>query len=103
MREAEDHIRAHQIAIGVEADLLQILLRRVVPVAAVVGQRQTLLEEPAAEWMADGPNSDACGPVPGQVCVPQRRSWAHPPSTQPLRNTNLTRHRAASVDSLNIS
>src|SRR5262249_46167652 len=42
-----------------EADLLQVLLRCLVPVAAVVGQREAPRQEPATEWMTDGPNPNA--------------------------------------------
>src|ERR1700678_2006009 len=59
LREAEDHIRVYEITIGVESDLLQILFRCLVPVTAVVGQREAPLQEPAAEWMVDGPNANA--------------------------------------------
>src|SRR5262249_17681533 len=59
LRETKDHIRVHEITIGAEADLLQVLLRCLVPVAAVVGQREAPRQEPATEWMTDGPNPNA--------------------------------------------
>src|SRR5262249_44966523 len=59
LRKTKDHIRVHEITIGVEADLLQVLLRCLVPVAAVVGQREAPRQEPAAEWITDGPNPNA--------------------------------------------
>src|SRR5262249_45286906 len=59
LRETKDHIRVHEITIGIEADLLQVLLGCLVPVAAVVGQREAPRQEPAAEWMTDGANPNA--------------------------------------------
>src|SRR5208337_1155701 len=43
LREAKDHIRAHEITVGVETNPLQILLRCLVTVAAVVSQREAPL------------------------------------------------------------
>ena len=50
---------ANRVAGGVKTDALQIPLRRLVAVAAMIGEREARLQKPAAERMVDGPGANA--------------------------------------------
>src|SRR5450759_2701598 len=87
--------------LGVEADLLQVLLRSLVPVAAMARQSEAPLQEPAADWMVDRPNPNAkeCELNPTQGRKRRQFEYVVGPTQRP---THVVRNDSGSGDNENI-